>query len=402
MPAPKSWEQYKEECQPIAESKQIQILGWTGQWKGGHTKLDLLCHCGNRWQSTTIYKFKVGRGCPQCGWEKVGQAHSKTPEQHLHECREINTNEHWTINGIHGDWKGHKTKLDCTCDLHGRWYSTNINNFKSGRGCPQCANVKTSENMKKPDDEMIASFLAKREYPKGTIFKRSDRLTNRGYPEYWFVYCPICAQDEIAQTGLCSGWFESLASSLQKGGLACRCSGHPWYTDDQNTFRAMKLCEDNGYQFVGWVDKVGTQYKFKYLCPEHGVQIITFGNMFTHGQGCPECAGHSQQQLYINIVKDNDIIVALKFGIAKNSDRRLNIQNNRNMFFMERICLYDFSTVEQCKAAERAIKKKLKTGILTARELKDGYTETVSVSDLENLQKIITQYGGKLVYNKEV
>lgn len=330
MAAPKSWEQYKEECQQIAESKQIQILGWTGEWKGGHTKLDLLCHCGNRWQSTTIYKFKVGRGCPQC------------------------------------------------------------------------ANVKTSENMKKPDDEMIASFLTKREYPKGTIFKRSDRLTNRGYPEYWFVYCPICAQDEIAQAGLCSGWFESLASSLQKGGLACRCSGNPWYTDDQNTFRAMKLCEDNGYQFVGWVDKVGTQYKFKYLCPEHGVQIVTFGNMFTHGQGCPECAGHSQQQLYINIVKDNDIIVALKFGIAKNSDTRLNYQNLRNMFFMERICLYDFSTVKQCKAAERAIKKKLKTGILTARELKDGYTETVSVSDLENLQKIITQYGGKLVYSKEV
>lgn len=59
MAAPKSWEQYKEECIPIAESKQIQILGWTGQWKGVHTKLDLLCHCGYKWDTTSINSLLI-------------------------------------------------------------------------------------------------------------------------------------------------------------------------------------------------------------------------------------------------------------------------------------------------------------------------------------------------------
>ena len=396
MGTPKSWEQYKEECQPIAESKQIQILGWTGEWKGNKTKLKLSCSDHGEWNTTNINDFKNGRGCPTCARHK-----SLTWETELPILEEIAQKKGYQVLGYVGEWKGVNTKLDLLCHCGNRWQSTIIKTFKRVNGCPQCRIEKVKQASTKSDDEMIASFLAKRDYPEGTIFKRSDRTTLQGRAVYWFVYCPICAQDEITKAGLCSGWFESTAGDLQKGTAACRCSKSPKYTDDQNTFRAMKVCEDNGYQFVGWLDKVGTQSKFKYLCPEHGVQIITLGSMF-RGHGCPECAGNSQQQLYINTVKDNDITVALKFGIAKDSDRRLNSQNSRNMFHMERICLYNFNTVEQCKAAERAIKKKLKTGILTARELKDGYTETVSVSDLENLQKIITQYGGKLVYNKEV
>lgn len=246
MAAPKSWEQYKEECQPIANNKGIEILGYVEPFIGCDTKMILRCRQEHEWKTCSISNFKHGNSCPICSGKKP-----LTWETELPILEEIAQKKGYQVLGYVGEWKGNKTKLDLLCHCGNRWQSTAIHQFKGGRGCPQCA-------------------------------------------------------------------------------------------------------------------------------------------------------GHNQQQLYINIVKDNDIIVALKFGIAKDSDRRLNSQNSCNMFFMERICLYDFSTVKQCKAAERAIKKKLKTGILTERELKDGYTETVSVSDLENLQKIITQYGGKLVYSKEM
>lgn len=329
MAAPKSWEQYKEECIPIAESKQIQILGWTGQWKGVYTKLDLLCHCGYKWDTTSINSFKCGSGCPQC----------------------------------------------------------------------RRKNIRKSQTMS--DDQHIADFFSTGEFKEGTIFTNTGTRGKGCRNIIWMVECPVCSHDEYVQAGVCDGKFYSEGDNLKRGYIPCRC-GNYRYTEDQITYRVKKEVEGKGYVWVDWITKPSSIGKFKYLCLVHGEQIGSAHNLLSLGRGCPMCAGHSQQQLYINIVKDDNIIVALKFGIAKDSDRRLNIQNSRNLFFMERICLYDFSTVKQCKAAERAIKKKLKTGILTARELKDGHTETVSVSDLENLQKIITQYGGKLVYNKEV
>jgi len=322
----KTWEQYKEECQPIADSKQIQILGYTGEWKGSRTKLDLSCHCGNRWQSTSIDNFKQGvTGCTECWREKVRQARTK------------------------------------------------------------------------PDEEMIASFHAKREYPMGTIFKRSDRLNKQGYASYWFVYCPVCAQDEIAQAGLCSGWFESFLVSLQQGKIACRCAKNPMYTDDQYTSRAMKLCEDNGYQFVGWIGKIGARHKFKYLCSEHGEQTMTFNNML-QGSGCPECKGHNQRELYINLISDESgSMYAAKLGISNNSDIRLSTQNRKNNHTMKRALLFLFDTVQDCKDTEQYLKHHVPSiGYVPDLHMKDGSTETFALDDLDYVVQTIKQRGGVL------
>lgn len=322
----KTWEQHKEDIQPIADSKQIQILGYVGEWKGCSTKLDLSCHCGNKWQSTSIVNFKRGMA-----------------------------------------------------------------------GCPQCKARKTSQTNKKPDEDMIASFQSKREYPEGTIFKRSDRLTKQGRAAYWSVYCPICAHDEIAQAGLCSGWFESFSGSLQQGLVACRCSSLPKYTDDQNTFRAMRLCEDNGYQFVGWIGKIGALHKFKYLCSEHGEQTMTFDNM-QNGKGCPECAGKNQRELYINLISDESgNMYAAKLGISNNSDVRLSTQNRRNNHSMKRALLFLFDVVQDCKDTEQYLKHHVPSiGYVPDLHMKDGSTETFALEDLDYVVQTIKQRGGVL------
>lgn len=390
MTAPKSWEQYKEELTPLAKNRNIQILGYVGEWKGNKTKLKLSCPKHGEWNTTNINDFKKGRGCPICSGKKP-----LTWETELPILEEIAQKRGYQVLGYVGEWKGNKTKLDLLCHCGNKWDTTSINNFKRGSGCPQCKR----ERQTMSDDQHIADFFSTGEFKEGTIFTNTGKRNKRD--AVWMVECPVCSHDEYVQAGVCDGKFYSAGHNLKQGYIPCRC-GNYQYTEDQITYRVKKEVEGKGYVWVDWITKPSSIGKFKYLCLVHGEQIGSARNLLSLGQGCPQCAGHSQQQLYVNVVKDNDIIVALKFGIAKDSDRRLNSQNSRNLFFMERICLYDFSTVKQCKAAERAIKKKLKTGILTARELKDGYTETVSVSDLENLQKIITQYGGKLVYSKEV
>ncbi len=477
MAAPKSWEQYKEELIPLAKNHNIQILGYIGEWKGSRTRLKLSCSDHGEWESTIISKFKTkgGKCCPDCnghrkvteekecislvdiakerGFTFIGLAEEwrgvltkirivcpkhgewnttniidfrngrgcpvcvgKKPltwETELPILEEIAQKKGYQVLGYVGEWKGKDTKLKLSCPQHGTWESTTVNSFKRDRGCSKCGRenaarkttikIKGKANIKQRKDDFahVTDFFATGVFCPGTTFTRSERRDSRNSVGYWKVYCPVCSVDEYTMAGLCTGVFEAHTSTLKKGVIPCRCSKKPVYTAKQWAYRMEKVCKERGYQFDGWVDKAGGQSKMYYICPDHGRQTMK-SNDFLFGYGCPQCAGHSQQQLYVNVVKDNDIIVALKFGIAKDSDRRLNSQNSRNLFFMERICLYDFSTVKQCKAAERAIKKKLKTGILTARELKDGYTETVSVSDLENLQKIITQYGGKLVYSKEV
>lgn len=402
MPAKKTLEEHLADCKTIADLKGIEIIGIVKPFTGNTTKMINLCKIHGEWRTTTINKFKRGASCPKCGRENNRQVKSKTLKQYLQECGESNTNPHWVINGIQGEWKGVHTKLDCTCDLHGKWYSTSIDNFKRGKGCPKCRNEKSKKVNTKPDDEIIASFYAKRHYPEGTIFKRSKRLNSRGREVYWSVFCPTCAQDDMAQAGLCNGWFETLSSNLQEGKIPCRCSVSHYYTEKQYTYRATKLCDTKGYKFNGWVGEIVAQSKivahskFKYLCPTHGEQIIRFSSML-QGVGCPQCAGNNQQECYINKVYDEEgVLCALKFGIANDSDRRIKNQNIKNVFIMQQSQVWKFPTVKQCKYAERMCKKKLDTKVITKYSMPDGYTETVEVSCLASIQNIYKTYGGTL------
>lgn len=383
----------------VAKERGFTFIGLAEEWRGVLTKIRIVCPKHGEWNTTTISGFRKGRGCPACASNKP-----LTWETELPILEEIAQKKGYQVLGYVGEWKGIDTKLDLLCHCGNRWDTTSINSFKHDHGCPLCGYENTRKAQTIPDDQHIADFFSTGKFKEGTIFTNTGkRSCSKNKDIIWMIECPVCSHDEYVQAGVCDGKFYMTRSDLKAGHLPCRCATNSHYTENQITYRVKKEVEGRGYVWVGWIGKPSIRLgNFKYLCLVHGEQIGSAYRLLYQDNGCPQCAGHSQQQLYVNVVKDNGIIVALKFGISKDSARRLNIQNRRNMFFMEHICLYDFSTVKQCKAAERAIKKKLKTGILTARELKDGHTETVSVSDLENLQKIITQYGGKLVYSKEV
>lgn len=319
---------------------------------------------------------------------------AKTWEEYKLECEAV-AKPGITILGWVGDWKGCYTKLHCHCDKHGEWFSTIIHSFKRGRGCPGCQTDALIKRNLKSDEEHIQQFMATGKFREGTFFKRcKERRAVQGDMACWSYTCPICSTDQYVLAGLCNGVFSSQENNLKRGILPCRCSPIYRYTKAQWEYRYSQILEERGYIFRGWVGTAwGRKARLKYECPVHGNQVTT-GNTLLQGCGCPLCAGYNQQQCYINLVSDQNIPLACKIGIAKDSEARLKSQNQRNLFQMQQLAVYEFPTVEDCKAAERACLSELRCGVISQRELQDGYTETVTLTDYDKVVSIYERFGG--------
>lgn len=323
----------------------------------------------------------------------------KSWEEYKAECEAV-AKEGITILGFIEPWQGSRTKLKCFCEKHGQWRTTVIHSFKNGNSCPKCSGEKAAFRGKaqkpnlKQDSFHIEGFMKTGSFHPETKFFRSKRVDSEGAKNYWNYTCPVCSNDEFVKAGVCSGKFEAKTGSLKEGRLSCRCYKSYHYTKDQWEYRLKKECKERGYEFINWKnEKFGNRAKFIYLCPLHGKQTIT-PNHLLRGKGCPQCAGQNQQECYINFVHDEDTPVAVKFGIANNSKIRLREQNRKNLFQMKQVQVYHFNLVENCKAAERACLEELECGILTDRELEDGYTETTSIQNLDKIIKIYERFGG--------
>lgn len=113
-----------------------------------------------------------------------------------------------------GKYEGSRTKLILSCSSHGQWATTNISNFQSGNGCPECRKIAIGNSNRKDDNIMIESFRISGAYHEDTQFWRSSiRDNTTGGRVYWNVYCPICCQTHT-----------SFCGSLQQGKLPCICT----------------------------------------------------------------------------------------------------------------------------------------------------------------------------------
>lgn len=393
MPRAKTWEEYKVECEAVAKTG-ITILGWVGEWKGALTMLKCCCEVHGVWCTTKINNFKSGTGCPGCGRNSNLQSLVKTWENYAPKLEELAKIKGYTVTG-YLKWEGSRTKLSLICPYHGEWNSTSISNFLRGHACPKCKVVAIKQSRTVSDERHIHKFIATGKFREGYIFKRNlDKVDQHGKYPYWDCICPVCSTDEYVKAGVCSGVFTAFRSDLLKGSIPCRC--HPGYclTKDQWEYRLSKECKNRGYTFKGWKGQYyNSSSKFIYSCPVHGERSVAV-NSFLSGRGCSLCAGNTQQQCYINAVCDGATPVALKVGIANNSKVRLKFQNQKNLLQMQQIAVYKFPTVADCKNAERICLLELNCGILSRRELKDGWTETVALTDYDKVVSIYERFGG--------
>lgn len=388
---------YKAECEVVAKEG-ITILGFAEPWNGRKTKLICNCEKHGKWKTTSIRNFKEGRSCPQCGRESSPCKLDSTVVVDTLEklCQESG----YKFLGIDGEYKNvNSTKVKYECPKHGI-KSAVIARFKGGRGCGDCARDNFRGFVLKEDATHIKDFMKTGKFLEGTTFTRSLRKNSLGWPVFWNYTCPKCSHDEYVQAGVCSGVFEGAMGHLKKGNLCCRCSYNCRHTKEQWEYRIKKQCLLKGYTFLGWVGLWGSGKKFNYSCPLHGQQSMTPRNLI-EGYGCPACAGKNQQECYINSIWDENILRGIKFGISVNSVKRLKGQNNKNLFQMQQMKVYLFPDVNSCKRAEKACLKRLQCGIVSSVELRDGYSETTPLSNLEAIEEIFKEFGGVLKPREE-
>lgn len=134
------------------------------------------------------------------------------------------------------------------------------------------------------------------------------------------------------------------------------------------------------------------------FCPECGS-----GGTSPHGnlqQGCRPCLCGRMRQTYayIHILHDStEFPVALKFGIARSLKRRLKEQQTKSKLVIKEYGVWEFTSVEQCREAERECKQTLVSGIISKEDMRDGYTETTHLYNLEIIIEIYERHGGRLV-----
>lgn len=398
----------------------LTVVGWKGK-RGSLKYYVTTCNiCKNDSElfgqaCFSILKNRLVKGVIPCGCS----VHPRWSEEQykIRVEREVKIRG-YAFKGWGGVFEGAKTRCSLTCPEHGVWNTTSIHRFFRGDGCPRCADKIRIPHLRVPhlcrldlkpnlreDSFHIKKFMSFGSFLPGTEFWRSENKDKNGQG-YWKYTCPKCSHDEYVKAGLCNGVFEGHYSSIGRGCLACRCSSLYKWTQEQKEFQIkLEMSERSEagishLQFVGWDREKGyvnSKSRFIFWCEEHGEQITSANIFLSRSCGCPQCAGNNQGQAYINIVEDAATPVAVKFGIANDAKKRLRQQNRTNVFRSRQIFVWEFSSVTHCKAAERECKQTLKTGVISSREMKDGWTETVSVLDLEKVIAIYEKHGGKRI-----
>ena len=133
-------------------------------------------------------------------------------------------------------------------------------------------------------------------------------------------------------------------------------------------------------------------------CPECGEVGEGFSGCLQKGNRPCACSKQRQQECYINwLIDNNENAVAIKFGIANDSKRRIKKQARQATYELRQYQVYSFPSVASCKQAERECKKELETGVVLKRDMPDGWTETTWSYNIGKVVDIYKRNGGVMV-----
>lgn len=104
----------------------------------------------------------------------------------------------------------------------------------------------------------------------------------------------------------------------------------------------------------------------------------------------------NQKYAYVNLIVDqhnDDLPVAIKFGITSNFKDRIYRQNLNSIYKFINLGIWEFSNSQTCKKVELLIKNSFDCGIVSEQEVKDGYTETTYTYNLDSIIFLYEEYG---------
>jgi len=71
---------------------------------------------------------------------------------------------------------------------------------------------------------------------------------------------------------------------------------------------------------------------WQYDCGDCGATGEAPATRLKRGQKSCLCSVQSQQEAYINLILDDDLVVAIKFGVARDSNQRVKQQNSKSVY----------------------------------------------------------------------
>lgn len=265
---------------------------------------------------------------------------------------------------LNGSYVNNKTKVSVTCS-NGHIVEISPSNFKKGRGCRYCSG--------KTKDFGAMSFYEVME--KSCEFK--------GHGKY------VSASEKVEVT--CKNdHVTTMTPTSIKRGIGCSvCAGNNPHKSKEDL---LSLIHSIGYKVTS--EYKGTHVNMGFICIVGHEFSMTPKNIKS-GQRCSVCRGNLQKMAYINSILDNGNAIAVKFGIATSADARLRSlsANNKNVE-IKRIGVWLFPSVEKCRKAEREVKSRLDTGVLSKIYMPDGHSETTSLKNIDEIIDIYVKNGG--------
>ena len=234
-------------------------------------------------------------------------------------------------------------------------------------------------------------------------FGLDSQLTVIGWSGYYrystsklyVVSCSYCSMDsELYGEGV----FKSKKGHLLSGKMPCGCTKTFW-TEAQYATLCERKALSMGYGFVSFEEPWrGKSTRVWMVCDDHGEWLGGSTQMLLSGRlSCRSCNNAEQKQAYINLLEDNDNIIAIKFGVATDTGVRVKQQNYKSVYNIRNHSTYVFPTASACRQAETRCKQFLICGVIPKDEMLDGYTETTWAYNIDKVIEIYEDCGGILI-----
>lgn len=108
------------------------------------------------------------------------------------------------------------------------------------------------------------------------------------------------------------------------------------------------------------------------------------------------CERPRQRFAYINIISDQENILAIKYGIATNPEDRLKKQACKSIYSLRNFGVWEFPDYQSCRNAETFCKRNFPQS-LDREEMPDGFSETTYPYNIDKIINIYESHGGHRV-----
>ena len=230
------------------------------EYKGSNIKVCVTCKRHGDFYITP-HMLLHGQGCPKCGWDRIGKAHSDTQETFMIKVKDKGLLKKYDFSDAIYRKSNKKIRLCCKEKdkfgrEHGVFYIT-PNDLLIGHGCPKCANV-----YRRTQDELNYEYKKihgdKYDYSK-VVFKRVD--------EKVCIVCPV------------HGEFWQTPSAHLRG------QGCPQCKMSHLENKICQLLKDNNisYKYESNIDGILKRKTVDFYLPELNIAIECQGGQHFYG-----------------------------------------------------------------------------------------------------------------------